>query len=188
VLIAARAENASTNIVSPAHEAAELTDALSSSVGAPASRPTESSQALADELRKSVAKLDQKIDKFAASNDKMEGKKVEGTGLIQVPYLAWLGGAIILVLVFWHLAKTALTLASGANPGALVGVAGMNVVGSVVSKGFQQVVKGGEKFKEWIDKEIEDPALKQKVLDAFAVAHKKAQDEDVKTLVDKVIK
>ena len=182
-LLAATAENTSTNVISPAHEAAVLTDAVAESVGAPAKRPSESSQALADELRKSVAKLDRKIDAFQKENDKVAGKKIEDTGLIKVPYFMWAGGILVVIFVFWHLAKTALTVASAGNPGALVGVGAMNVAGSVVSRGFQQLVHGGEGFLTWVKNEIPDSALQQKIMDAFITRHKVAQDSDIKQLV-----
>lgn len=63
----------------------------------------------------------------------------------------------------------------------------MNVAGSVVSKGFQQLVRGGEDFKNWVVKNVE-PAAQQKILDAFTTLHKTAQDQDVKTVVDHLIK
>jgi len=187
-LLAATAENTSTNVITPARETAVLTDAVAESVGVPASRPTESSQALADELRASIAKLDKKIESFKAENEKVAGKKVEGSGLIQVPYFLYAGGFVLIVVVGWHLAKTALTVASAANPGALVGVGAMNVAGSLAGKGLTQVVQGGKDFLGWVNKEVSDPILKQKVLDAFTSSHKMAQDSDVQSVVKQLIK
>ncbi len=187
-LLAATAENTSTNVITPARETAVLTDAVAESVGAPASRPNESSQALADELRASIAKLDKKIDSFKQANEKLEGKKVEGTGLVQVPYLAYVGVIALIIFVGWHLAKTALTVASAANPGALVGVGAMNVAGSLAGKGLTQVVQGGKDFLGWVEKEVTDPALKQKITDAFVTAHKLAQDGDVQAIVKPLTK
>lgn len=182
-LLAATAENTSTNVITPAREAAALTDAVAESVGPPAKRSNADSQALADEVRASVAKLDRKIDSFKVDNDKLAGKKVEGTGIIQVPYFLWAGGFLVVIFVGWHLAKTALTVASAGNPGALVGVGAMNVAGSVVSRGFQQLVHGGEGFLTWVKNEIPDSALQQKITDAFITRHKVAQDSDIKQLV-----
>jgi hypothetical protein len=103
-----------------------------------------------------------------------------------VPYFVYLGGFVLVVVVLWHLGKLALTAASVANPGFSVGVAGMNVAGSVVSKGFHQLVTGGNAFKGWVEKEVSDPTLKQKILDAFASAHKESQDADVKAVINKI--
>jgi hypothetical protein len=135
-----------------------------------------------------MAKLDNRVTDFAKENDESAGKKIENSGWLQIPYFAWTGGVLVVLLVGWYILRTVAGAAALANPGAAVGVGAMNVAGSVVSKAFQQVVKGGEEFKDWVGKEISDPALKQKVLDAFMSLHKESQDADVKNLVDHVIK
>jgi hypothetical protein len=49
-------------------------------------------------------------------------------------------------------------------------------------------VTGGQKFLGKLESVIEDPALRQKVMDAFTTAHVKAQDKDVQAVVDHLIK
>jgi hypothetical protein len=49
-------------------------------------------------------------------------------------------------------------------------------------------VSGGKEFLKWANDTIEDPALKQKVVDAFLTSHKEKQDGDVKAVVDHLIK
>jgi hypothetical protein len=187
-LHSALVEGSSFAVVGAATETEKLTGVVAESVGAPAkpTRDLETDRLIAD-LRNQLAKMSKKVDSFKEENNENSGKKIEGTGLIQVPYFAYAGGFLVVVLVGWHLAKTALTVASAANPGAAVGVAGMNVAGSVVAKGFHQLVQGGEDFKNWVEKEISDSGVKQKILDAFTAAHKEAQDSDVKTVVKKLI-
>lgn len=187
-LNAALAENASPFVVAPAKETAVLTDVVSTAVGAPASRPSIDTVALADQVRKALSKQTRRVDNFVEDSNENVGKKIEGTGLVQVPYLVWLGGFLVVVFVGWHLAKLALTAASAGNPGALLGVGAMNVAGSTVSRGFTQLVQGGEKFVNWVETKVEDPVLKQKILDAFTTAHKKAQDADVKSVVNSLLK
>jgi hypothetical protein len=182
-------ENSSPTLLVPAAETEKLTAAVAESVGAPAKSPAKlETDALITDLRAQMAKLDNKVTEFVKDNNENAGKKIEGTGLVQVPYFAWTGGILVFLLVGWYILRTVAGAAALANPGAAVGVGAMNVAGSVVSKAFQQVVKGGEEFKDWVGKEINDPALKQKVLDAFTAAHKETQDQDVKSLVDHVIK
>jgi hypothetical protein len=144
--------------------------------------------ALADEVRKSLATHSKKVDSYVENNDENAGKKIEGTGIVQVPYFIWLGGVLVFVFVGWHLAKMALSAASAANPGAALGVGAMNVAGNTVSKGIVQIVQGGKRFVNWAEAEIEDPALRKKVVDAFTSSHKTAQDADVKAIVDQLIK
>jgi hypothetical protein len=183
-LHAALVEGSSVAVVGSAGETEKLTAVVAESVGAPA-KPTKDldTDILIASLRSQLAKLSKKFDSFKEENNENAGKKIEGTGLIQVPYFAYAGGFVLVVVVGWHLAKTALTAASAANPGAAVGLAGMNVAGTVVAKGFHQLVQGGEDFKDWVEKEIADSGMKQKILGAFTSAHKEAQDSDVKNIV-----
>lgn len=182
-------ENASPTLLVPAAETEKLTAVVAESIGAPEKSPdkVETDRLIAD-LRAQLARLDSKVNSFAKDNDENAGKKIEGTGLVQVPYFAWAGGILVFLVVGWYVLRTVAGAAALANPGAAVGVGALNVAGSVVSKAFQQVVKGGEAFKDWVSKEISDPALKQEVLDAFMSLHKTAQDQDVKSLVNQVIK
>lgn len=178
-------ENASPFVLAPARDTEKLADAVSTSLGPPVKEATDAS--VADKLNSATGKYNNKVEDFSKENDKNANKKIEGTGLVQVPYFAWAGGVVALILLVWVVLKAVLTAASAANPGALIGVAGMNVAGNTLAKGFHQVVKGGELFKEWVGKELE-PALQQKVLDAFTTLHKQAQDGDVKAIVDHIVK
>lgn len=187
-LLAATAESTSTNVTTPARDAALLTDVVAESVGAPSKRGTEDSQALAQEVRHSLAKFDKKLDSFKTENNENAGKKIEGTGLLQIPYFWYLGGIVLIVFVGWHLAHTALTLASAANPGALVGVGAMNVTGALAGKAATQLVQGGKDFLGWVSKEVTDSGLQQKITEAFINAHKQAQDQDVKSIVKPLVK
>ena len=188
-LHAALAENASPDVLVPAGDAEKLTAVVSESLGAPAKRTDEvATDQLIEDLHAQLAKLGRKMDKFTEDNNENAGKKIEGTGAIQVPYFLYAGGFVLLVFVGWHLAKLALTAASLANPGAAVGVGAMSVAGNVAAKAFTQVVAGGKNFLKWAESGIENPELRQQVIDAFTAAHKEKQDQDVQTLVKHIIK
>ena len=81
------------------------------------------------------------------------------------------------------------------NPavGAGVGIAGMvggtvtHFASTLLHRGFEQVVAGGEKFKEKVTKEFE-PEVAQKVLTLFQTEQVKAQDNDVKDTVANLTK
>lgn len=182
---AALLEDASTNVLQHAEAAAVLTDVVSTSLGPPVKKPSED---VADELRHAVAILDAKIETFKQANNENAGKKIEGTGLIQVPYFIYLAGFVLVVVVAWHLAKLALTAAAAANPAAAVGLGALNVAGTVAGKGLVQVVKGGKNFLKWVDEQIPDEALKAKLVEAFTASHKQAQDQEVRAVVDQVRK
>lgn len=184
-LTAVLTEKSSPAVVVPATDTAHLTEAVSVSLGPPSKSVTNSDETIL-KLQSEVARLNKKINAFQHSNQEVVGKKIEGTGLVSVPYFIWAGGFVLVIFVGWHLAKTALTLASAVNPGAGIAVGGMNVAGSVVAKGFQQVIQGGEDFKAWIEKEVSDSGLQQKLLSAFTTSHKVNQDQDVQAIIKSV--
>lgn len=188
--VAAVHENVSANVLAPARDTVVLTDAVATSLGPPAKPSVAPADELATELRGQIAKLNRKIDAFAEANEKVEGKKIEGTGFLQIPYFVYVGLVVLVVVVGWHLAKTALLAGSIANPALapLLGVArsGMGAVEADAGKGVRQLVAGGQSFLSKLETEVTDPALRQRLKDLFTSSHKQAQDEDVKATVDKL--
>ena len=183
-------QSADTNAISPATNTVILTDAVSESLGPPVKPSVAPAPELAQELLTQVAKLNKRIDAFAEKNEKVEGKKIEGTGLLQIPYLVYVGLIVLVLVIAWHLAHgvlDGLKFAGVANPALGVagglGSAAMTGIEHLFGKGFSQVVKGGEDFKVWVEKNVDDSGMKQKILDAFASAHKQAQDEAVQNAV-----
>lgn len=176
---AANAENASTNVTVPAQETRVITEAVAVSMGPPLKPAVVSTPVLATKLETAVAKQDAKVEEFKQENNANAGKKIEGTGLVKIPYLWWIGGIIGVGLVVFFVGKLALTAFATANPVAAVGLNVVNAAQSVVTKGFAQLVKGGEDFKGWVEKEVQDAGLQEKILAAFRTTHKQAQDSDV---------
>lgn len=189
-VVAAVAENASTNVVTPAKATEQLTEAVAVALGPPVSPPskTEPAEKLAAKLETAVAKFERKIDDFKKDSDENVGKKIEGTGMIQVGYFYWVGGIVLVLIVLFVLAKLALSAAAMVNPGAAIGLNVLNGAGAVAAKGFAQVIKGGEEFKKWIGKEISDSGLRDKILSEFQNHQMKAQDSDVQNVVQAITK
>lgn len=188
-VVAALKENATTNVITPARDTMKLTQAALVAAGPPQTIPDPANVVgLANSVQQGVGKYDLKVEKFAKGNDENIGKKIEGTGLVQVPYLLWTGGAVVVVIVLFALAKMALSAYSLVNPAASIGVGGLNVAQSVVTKGFTQIVKGGEEFKDWVTKQVNDQGLQDKILEAFKATHQQAQDQDVQNAVKIITK
>jgi hypothetical protein len=185
---AALVTRASTNVVVPAKEAERLAIANAVIVGPPEKPATITSEALAVKVESKAGKLDSKIEDFKAGNNENEGKKIEGTGLFQVSYFAWVGGILALVAILYFVGKLALNIAAMAHPGAAIGLNVVNGIGAIASKGFSQLIKGGENFKNWVRKEIPDDAVQEKILAAFRAAQERAQDNDVQDTVRAVTK
>ena len=186
VVDAAIAEGSTTNVLSPARDSERLTDAVATSLGPPIKPATDPAPVVAQRLESGVGKLNKKIEAFADRNDDLAGKKIEGTGLISVPYFLWIGILAAVTFVIWHVVKSlAAAGAATGNPAGVVALGTMTVAGSTIQKGFAQIVKGGENFKNWVTKEIGpvDSALQAKILGAFQTYQTGVQDQDVQAAV-----
>lgn len=178
----------SSDAAVPAGESAELSEAVGRSLGPPLSPWSGETKALALRLDTLTAKYNRLLLDFQRENDQNAGKRIEGTGFLQVPYFLWVGGIFAVGWILWMLLKAFVTVAGAANPGVAVGLKVAQVGGKVLSRGFSQVLKGGEEFKNWAKKEISDVDIQDKVLQAFRRTHETAQDDDVKQLVQKLTK
>lgn len=189
-LLAAVKEDASTSVIYPATDTAALTRAVSTSVGPPLTPWKGDFQLLAAKLDSSVAALDRRLESFKKNNDENAGKRIEGTGLLQVPYFVWLGGAFIVFIlllvgfsVLWMVLKTM----ASANPIASLGVRAVEMGAQTATRGFTQLVAAGEQFKDKIKQDL-DPAIATKVLEMFRTNQQIAQDHDIKQAVDHLTK
>jgi hypothetical protein len=181
-------EGTSTNLATSARATEKLTDAVSESLGPPVHKATLAADPLADKLITARGRLDARVEDFRKDNDENAGKKIEGTGLLQIPYFAYAGGVLALISLVWMVLRAVVTAASAANPAAAIGLGAMNVTGDVAARAVVQVVSGGKKFLEWVYSEVKDSELQKKLVDAFTAAHKGTQDNDVRAVVDKLVK
>jgi len=181
---AALAEKSSPAVLAPARDAEKLTDAVAVSLGPPVSLATAPATNTAERLLAAVGKVDKKLDAYTEKNEKLEGKKIEGTGLFQVPYLLWVAGIAAILFIVHLVLKTVLRAAAIANPGAAAGLAGMNVADAVIKKGFSQVLSGAEAFKNRVRTDFPDVA--DEVLQVFRAEQERKQDQDVQAVVKQV--
>jgi len=181
-------ENVPDSVLAPAKEVEQVADAIADVLGPPASRADEESPNLADKVRSVVAKQDRRVDEFAKENDTNAGKKIEGTGLIQVSYFAWVGGFLALLFLGYLALKVLSTLGSLANPAVGVGANLLSFTAKGAGRALAQVVKGGQNFKKLLDERITSDATKKEILELFRVAQNKAQDEDVQDAIKKLTK
>ena len=167
----------------PAGEAAELAEAASRSLGPPSEPWKGEVEALKQRLDAQTAKYNELLHKFSERNDELAGKKIEGTGFLQIPYFVYLFGIFALLFIGAIVLKLVTAVAAAANPGVGLGLSVASAGAKVVSKGFAQVLKGGERFKERLQAEINDPELQKRVLGVFRTSHETSQDEDVQALI-----
>jgi hypothetical protein len=168
----------------PAGNAASLTEAVGRSLGPPAEPWKAEVSLLAEKVDRLTSKFDKTVEKFAVENDKNQGKKIEGTGWFQMNYFGFIGIGLVVLWLLFIVAKVALGMVSAANPA--VGL-GLNVVGRVgsaaVSKGFSEIIRGGENFKNAVKTKLE-PAVAEKVLELFQNHHRMEQSPDTQKIVE----
>lgn len=188
------AEGVSDKVLKPASETATLTRSVSVSLGPPSSpaSPQLTSDELATRLDSAVAALNLRLDEFKKENNENAGKKIEGTGFLQIPYFVYLG----LFLVFGFIAFVVITIAwaalkaySLANPPLAVGLNAVQLGGKGLANLASQLVRGGETFKNSIQDELNDPRITEQVLRIFKDSHQKEQSPEnqmlIKTLIQK---
>jgi hypothetical protein len=191
VLLAVVTDGAGTNIVQPAGDAAKLSDSVSRSLGPPLKPSSEAAPDLSRRLDTTIAKLNDRMDSFRDKNDENAGKKIESTGMFQIPYFLWIGlvgvflfiGLIVMGVLWSFLKMYALS-----NPPVALGVNAISAGGKFATKALSQLVKGGETFKDAVVKEVSDPALQAKVKELFRVHHQTAQDQDVQAVIKELTK
>ena len=185
-VIAAVKENSSTNVLKPAVEAEVVADSLAGSMGKPEEPWRKEAQALAAKLDKLDAKLDLRLEEFREGNNKNEGRKIEGSGLLSIGYFT----QFIVLAFILCLAWVAIKIVGLFNPAVSVGSqvlsGGLRGVSKIVSSGFGQIISAGEVFKDRIEQEIEDPYVRDKILDLFKRSHMEKQSPEVQDVIKKL--
>lgn len=182
--VAAHAEQASTNVINPLDNLAVVSRAVSSSLGPPTSKWSGEPGVLADRLDTRNAKLDARVEDYRDSVARDVGKKIEGTGLFQIPWLInaglWIG---IPLLLLW-VVRIALNIWNPAV-GVIAGQVERMTVGTL-KRAATQTWSGIESFKAKIDAlDLDDKvkAMVKGVLREKLVDH---QDTDVQQVIQRL--
>jgi hypothetical protein len=180
---AALIEGSSEKVRQPAHDTSVLTRSVSLSLGPPENQWQASVDELAARVDRLTARLDRKIDEYREKTEPLVGKKIEGTGWLQVPYFLWIGILAGLAFLVW----TALKIFGAIYPPVGLGISAMGTVGRLssraVSQAFGQVVAGGEKFKEALDKSGLEAVAVAKVKELFQISQEREQDAQVQRVI-----
>lgn len=194
-LNAAIATAAEPDVIKPAAETSVLAESVSTSLGPPLkpAAADKTSEQVARDLDNATAKLNRRIDNFREGNDENAGKKIEGTGIFSLGYGSYLlimVGLGILAYLAFRIGSVVLKAMAVSNPGIGLGLNAVRAGGAIASKGFGQLVKGGEKFKEYIQTELKevDAETKSRIEQLFVDAHKESADEDVRDVVKALIR
>jgi hypothetical protein len=189
---AALTNNAPPAVTVPARDTEALTEAVSESLGPPKHDPSgDDPQALAAELRVAIAKLNARLDSFRDKNDENIGKKIEGTGFLQIPYFVWLLMVVVVGfvgLILLGIGWSFLKMFAMSNPPVALGVNAVAMGGKLTARAVSQLIKGGEAFKDALGGVVSDPALLERVKELFRTSHKAAQDEHLQDAVKELTK
>lgn len=177
--------DAPPEVSAPLLEALELSSAVATSLGPPL-KPALSPEVAAAVLR-DLARLNNRIDKFAIRNDRWAGYDIEGSGRLQVPYFVWAGGSVLLFVAIFVAARMGLSLLANANPVVAGVFGGARVAGSLAAKMASNVIKGGDKFKAAV-RDANRALSPEEIIELFRAEQEKAQDHDVKVVIDTVTK
>ena len=184
---AALVTGASTNVLVPLKEAADASQGLLFSLGAPADRWQRSGEELATLLGRQANERDRAIDKLRQSLVPLAGKKIEGSGWFQIPWIVYVLGVVLGVIVVYKLVKIGIGIAGTFYPPIGAGESGLRAVGRVaapiITKGFHQFVAGAESYKDAILKNGWEDKVKQEALALFRTHMMSKQDQDVQTVV-----
>lgn len=186
-------EGVTDKVLQPAKETAVLTHSVATSLGPPIkpASPGVTSEELALKLDRAVAELNRRIDEFKQDNNENAGKKIEGTGFLQIPYFVYLG----IFLVFGFIAFVVVTIAwaalkaySLANPPLAVGLNAVQLGGKGLANLASQLVRGGETFKQSVQTEFDNPRIAERVLQIFKDSHQKEQSPENQILIKTLTK
>jgi len=187
-------EGLKTNIVAKVKDLENLTDALAKNAGPPLDAPRDDAERVTRRLYESTAGFVERVFKFRSKNDENAGKEIEGTGLIRVPYLVWLGGVVLFVFIIIIIAmvlRTALKVYATTNPPLALGLSAVQVGAAGVKKMFSQTIKGVEEFKNRLFKTVEsgkETFTADEVKTLLREELQKAHDEETQTVVKHLTK
>ncbi len=183
-IIASIKENASTNITNPLFDMRPLGESLSFSLGAPLNEYSGSSSNLATQINKNSAILDKKTDQFDKKLAPLEGKKIEGTGIIKIPYFLYLGVVLGGGFLLYQGIKIAINVYSGLNPAFGVGAGVVKGVSSkVISAGFGQVLNGVESLKNHLKTTEQTSFTSDEILKLIQEHQERKQSPEVQKLI-----
>lgn len=167
------------SVMVPLKEAKTVAIPLSDSIGHPEAPYNGPATNLVVQMDKLTARYEVALRKLEVKLDDLEGKKIEGTGAIQMGYFTYLALLLGVGAFLWFVLK----IVSVFNPPVALGMQAVGVGGTLLRKGFTEVVHAGEKFKDMIKAKVEDPALQEHVLSLFRQAHMETQSTDVQHVI-----
>lgn len=175
-----------TNVLKPAIEAEVVAESLAGSLGKPVDPWKQEAEVLKAKLDKLDAKLDSKLEVFREDNDKNAGKKIEDTGIIKVGYFTQFIILAFIACAAWIAIKIVGLFNPAVKVGSQVLSGGFRGVTKIATKGFSEIIAGGEAFKRKIEEEFEDPDTVDKIKSLFRSAQLEKQSPEIQKAIKKL--
>ena len=171
------------SVMTPLGNALQVAVPLAASVGPPETPYKGGPTNLSRDLSYLQAKFDASLHRLETQLESLEGKKIEGTGLIQMGYFSYIALLFGIGAFLWFVLKIVAVF----NPPVAIGTGVVSAGAALLRRGFGEVVTAGQEFKKMVVKQVESPELQQQVLDLFTQAHKQEQSKDVQTVIKTLI-
>lgn len=142
---------------------------------------------------KQIIGLEVRVKSLNDTLGEQEGKyqKIvdENTALAQKFYNFWKWFKIIFFSILTlFLLWIGLKVYSIFNPLVGIGMNAAKVPFNIVKDGFTHVIQGGERFKKELEQKIEDPELKNQLLELFKISQEAKQSPEVQNLIKDLTK
>jgi hypothetical protein len=180
---AAISTDAAPEVIQPASDTAILTNAVSAQVGPPAKAWQGDIPALIARMDAQEATYRRELESYRVEVRELAGKKIEGTGAIQVGYFTHLLILAAIVAVVWLI----LRVVAITNAPVSVGLKTIEGGSKFLGRAFSELVEAGQDFKARLKQRLSDnPELLESILADFKTAHQSSQSRDTQKAVEEV--
>ncbi len=177
---AALSTAAAPEVIQPASDTASLTSAVSAQVGPPAKAWQGDANALIARMDAQEASYRRELETYRAEVRELAGKKIEGTGVIQVGYFTHLLILAAIMAVAWLILK----IVAITNAPVSVGLKTIEGGSKFLGRAFSELVEAGQDFKTRLKQRLADnPDLLESILTDFKTAHQSSQSRDTQKAV-----
>jgi hypothetical protein len=180
---AALSTDAAPEVIQPASDTAILTSAVSAQVGPPAKAWQGDVPALIARMDAQEASYRRELETYRAEVRELAGKKIEGTGAIQVGYFTHLLILAAIMAVAWLI----LRIVAITNAPVSVGLKTIEGGSKFLGRAFSELVEAGQDFKTRLKQRLSDnPELLESILSDFKTAHQSSQSRDTQKTVTQI--
>jgi hypothetical protein len=172
---AAQAAQVPQEVLDPAHDTRDLTEAVSDRIGPPLKPWKGEIEALTRKMEAQEARHERELAEYRDQIRELAGKKIEGSGAIQLGYFTNLLMLAALAVIAWIILK----VVAVSNPPLQVGMKAVTLGTKAAQRSLVEIIQGGQEFKVKVaDAFRQDPETLKRIHDLFTQAHLETQSRD----------